>query len=206
MEFLIHQARICPIFLSSDTSPPQNIPHQVTNKEGKICQIAWFARKDTFCNLFFRLAPSAQKGLSATEQNTLVCVAIFVNISSHKILLGPCLISFSTDFYGDGGRSDCCVEHDSILGEKLSVSENQYCQVLYDKDYLAHPLSHWLSSILLIVLLLFFLFLLLKGFSWRLLLCPSPQHLQPPQPLQSPGFKTFINHKSESLYVNVFSY
>ena len=127
MEFLIHQARICPIFLSSDTSPPQNLPHQVTNKEGKICQIAWFARKDTFCNLFFRLAPSAQKGLSATEQNTLVCVAIFVNISSHKILLGPCLISFSTDFYGDGGRSDCCVEHDSILGEKLSVSENQYC-------------------------------------------------------------------------------
>ena len=103
------------------------------------------------------------------------------------------LFPFSTDIYGDGGRSDCCVEHDSILGEKLSVSENQYCQVLYDKDYLAHPLSHWLSSILLIVLLLFFLFLLLKGFSWRLLLCPSPQHLQPPQPLQSPGFKTFIN-------------
>ena len=39
------------------------------------------------------------------------------------------LFPFSTDIYGDGGRSDCCVEHDSILGEKLSVSENQYYNV-----------------------------------------------------------------------------
>ena len=92
MKFLIHQARICPIFLTSDTSPPQNLPHQVTNREGKICQIAWFVRKDIFCNLDFRLAPSAQKGLSATEQNTLVCFGVFLNIPSHKILIGPCLI------------------------------------------------------------------------------------------------------------------
>ena len=45
--------------------------------------------KRYFCNLDFRLAPSAQKGLSATEQNTLVCFGIFVNIPSHKILFGP---------------------------------------------------------------------------------------------------------------------
>ena len=141
--------------------------------------------KRYFLQFVFQACPICSKRpLSHWAEHSGLFWHFFVKIPSHKILIGPCLIYlthcflFSTDIYGDGGRSDCCVEHDSILGERLFVSENQHYKNFWtrveseslfqtntvkfffsDKDYLTCPLSHWLSSILLIVLLLFLLFL-----------------------------------------------
>ena len=135
----------------------------------------------------FRLAASAQKGLAATEQNTLVCLfvcffvlcqAILFHYLPHRFkpmtpfysllhLASDCSLSVHclpiAGVHGDGGRGDRGLEHDTVFGWK--------------PFYLYGSAS------------LFFFHFVCKGFSRRLLLRASPQHLQPSQPLLHPGLK-----------------
>ena len=68
--------------------------------------------------LVFRLAASAQKGLAATEQNTLVCFRR-INFTKCKFLTGvfPFYLLFA-GVHGDGRWSDSGAEHDTVFGEK----------------------------------------------------------------------------------------